>query len=146
MHYCILSLPNELFYQVISVKVIYTSELFWTIEDISLPDKDLSYQLKLQGLSLWLLYHYQGSKNINCLLLYINWPQNVCPCRSKWPTLPAAGALSTFLVIWVRSRNRGCLVTWFCYQLIAKPGNKTATVSWPDPYEYFIISPSAGLW
>ena len=27
----------------------------------------------------------------------------------------------------------GCLVTWFCYQLIAKPGNKTATVSWPDP-------------
>ena len=37
-------------------------------------------------------------------------------------------------VIWVRSRNCGCLVTWFCYQLIAKPGNKTATVSWPDPY------------
>ena len=28
----------------------------------------------------------------------------------------------------------GCLVTWFCYQLIAKPGNKTATVTWPDPY------------
>ena len=24
------------------------------------------------------------------------------------------------------------LVTWFCYQLIAKPGNKTVTVSWPD--------------
>ena len=36
--------------------------------------------------------------------------------------------------IWVRSRNWGCLVTWFCYQLIAKPGNKTAAVSWPDPY------------
>ena len=36
--------------------------------------------------------------------------------------------------IWVRSRKCGCLVTWFCYQLIAKPGNKTATVSWPDPY------------
>ena len=30
--------------------------------------------------------------------------------------------------------NCGCLVTWFCYQLIAKPGNKTATVPWPDPY------------
>ena len=38
------------------------------------------------------------------------------------------------MCIWVRSRNCGCLVTWFCYQLIAKPGNKTATVSWPDPY------------
>ena len=36
--------------------------------------------------------------------------------------------------IWVRSRNCGCIVTWFCYQLIAKPGNKTATVPWPDPY------------
>ena len=32
----------------------------------------------------------------------------------------------------VRSRKCGCLVTWFCYQLIAKPGNKTATPSWPD--------------
>ena len=36
--------------------------------------------------------------------------------------------------IWVKSRNCGCLVTWFCYQLIAKPGNKTAAVLWPDPY------------
>ena len=35
--------------------------------------------------------------------------------------------------MWVRSRNCGCFVTWFCYQLIAKPGNKTAAVSWPDP-------------
>ena len=34
---------------------------------------------------------------------------------------------------WVRSWNCGCLVTWFCCQLIAKPGNKTATVSWPYP-------------
>ena len=40
------------------------------------------------------------------------------------------------ITIWVRSRNCGCLVTWFCYQLIAKPGNKTATVLWPDPYSY----------
>ena len=37
-------------------------------------------------------------------------------------------------MIWVRSRNSGCLVTWFCYQSIAKPGNKATTVSWPDPY------------
>ena len=39
------------------------------------------------------------------------------------------------IYIWVRSRNCGCLVTCFCYQLIAKPGNKTAAVSWPDPYD-----------
>ena len=39
--------------------------------------------------------------------------------------------LESFTVddIWVRSWNCGCLVTWFCYQLIAKPGNKTAAVS-----------------
>ena len=46
--------------------------------------------------------------------------------------------------IWVRSWNCGCLVTWFCYQLIAKPGNKTATVSWSDPYE--IVSASMCWW
>ena len=36
--------------------------------------------------------------------------------------------------IWVRSRNCGCLVTWFCYQLIAKPGNKTGAVPWRPIY------------
>ena len=36
--------------------------------------------------------------------------------------------------IWARSQSCRCLVTWFCYQLIAKPGNKTATALWPDPY------------
>ena len=30
-------------------------------------------------------------------------------------------------------KNCGCLVTWFCNQLIAKPGNKTATPSLPHP-------------
>ena len=36
--------------------------------------------------------------------------------------------------IWDRSRNYDCLVTWFCYKLIAIPDNKRVTVSWPDPY------------
>ena len=40
---------------------------------------------------------------------------------------------SNYDSIWVRSRRCGCLVTWFCYQMIAKPGNKTAALSWPDP-------------
>ena len=34
----------------------------------------------------------------------------------------------------VRWRRCGCLVTWFCYHLIAKPGNKTVASSWPDPF------------
>ena len=37
--------------------------------------------------------------------------------------------------IWVRWQNCGCLVTWFCYQLIAKLVNKTAAVPSPDPYK-----------
>ena len=35
--------------------------------------------------------------------------------------------------IWVRSLRWGCLVTWFCYLLIAKPGDKTTAPLWPDP-------------
>ena len=45
-------------------------------------------------------------------------------------------SISISISIWVRSRNCGCLVTWFCYQLIAKPGSKAAAVSWPYPYPY----------
>ena len=41
---------------------------------------------------------------------------------------------SKITCIWVRSRNRGCLVTWFCYQSITKPDNGTAVV--PRPYIY----------
>ena len=50
---------------------------------------------------------------------------SVIPCPDSWVMR---------CIIWVRSRNCSCFVTWFCYQLIAKPGNKTATVPWLDPY------------
>ena len=36
--------------------------------------------------------------------------------------------------IWARSQSCTSLITWCCYQMIAKPGNKTGTLSWPDPY------------
>ena len=39
-----------------------------------------------------------------------------------------------FIYILVGSRRWGCLVTWFCYHLITKPGDKTVAPSWPDPY------------
>ena len=38
--------------------------------------------------------------------------------------------------IWVRSWRCSCLVTWFCCHLIAKPGNKTAPPSRPNPYKH----------
>ena len=49
-------------------------------------------------------------------------------------TLLSGTVSQKFCLIWVRSRRCGCLVTWFCYQLIVKSGNKTATPSWPDQY------------
>ena len=42
--------------------------------------------------------------------------------------------LLIFFTKWVRSWRCTCLVTWFCYQMIAKPGNKTGPPSWPDPF------------
>ena len=48
-------------------------------------------------------------------------------CDLCWPRS------MTSHVIWVRSRKCGCLVTWFCYHLMAKPRNKTAAPSWRDP-------------
>ena len=38
--------------------------------------------------------------------------------------------------IWVGSQRYGSLVAWFCYQLIARPGNKTGAARWPDPYTW----------
>ena len=32
-----------------------------------------------------------------------------------------------------------CLVTWFCYRLIAKPGDKTASPPWPGPVFYLCL-------
>ena len=99
-----------------------------------------------------------------CYNLYTK-RDNICPCSKgsllscNWFT---AGMLTLYMLInisiyfhflsftlhssifywhiciWVGSRNCGCLVTWFCKQLIAKPGNKTAAVLWPDPYIYNI--------
>ena len=46
--------------------------------------------------------------------------------------LVTQGARASATMIWVRSRNCGCLVSWFCYQLIAKPGNDShSSVPWP---------------
>ena len=50
-----------------------------------------------------------------------------------------------YYYIWVRSWNYRCLVTWFCYQLIAKPGNKTAAVPWPDPYVFHWFGSKLGM-
>ena len=42
------------------------------------------------------------------------------------------------MCIWVGSLSCGCLVAWFCYQLMATPGNRAAAVSLPDPYVHLL--------
>ena len=54
--------------------------------------------------------------------------KRIAQCLTKW------SVLNKMIGISVMSRKYGCLVTWFCYHLIAKPGNKAAAPSWPDPY------------
>ena len=69
-------------------------------------------------------------------IIYVYWSRmNFGPPSLKRLFAPGKIALVEIVIIWVRSRNCGCLVTWFCYQLISKPGIKTAAVSWPDPYD-----------
>ena len=53
-------------------------------------------------------------------------------CLDGTKPLPWTCVYQIPYIIWVRSRRWGCLVTWFCYQMIAKPGNKTAALLWPD--------------
>ena len=88
--------------------------------------KILFDQITLLIQTLWVLKGHVLEKVV-CFVLTSRVSRH-CP---NWQDWSLAGY---WKCIWVRSRNCGCLVTWFCYQLIAKPGKKTATVSWPDPY------------
>ena len=82
-------------------------------------------------------------KNLHGLLLklvnIISFSTILMVCSKHWGLI--------IIYLWVRSRKWGCLVTWFCYQLIAKPGtsNKTATVLLPDPYngQFFFVAQGA---
>ena len=51
------------------------------------------------------------------------WNTEVSPVLKHWRYFSILQSHHKAISIWVRSRNCGCLVTWFCYQLIAKPGN-----------------------
>ena len=69
------------------------------------------------------------------------WPRSPTPygvTRPQWVNMlrPLQNCCHLADVIWVRSRRCSCLVTWLCYQLIAKPGNKTAAPPWPDPFAF----------
>ena len=48
-----------------------------------------------------------------------------------------------FLSIQIRSWRCDCLFTWFCYQMIAKPGNKVAAPLWPGPYILYFLGTGA---
>ena len=68
----------------------------------------------------WFTNQSLGSRFVKLAYSFYFGPWLLVFCSSKW--------------IWVRSRRCGCLVTWFGFQWIAKPGNMTAAPSWPDPY------------
>ena len=74
-------------------------------------------------------------------LLVSPWNGDVCFFLESEPQLVRFQSRGTIknMYIWVSSWRFGCLVTWFCYHFIAKPGNKTATPSWLDPYMSFPV-------
>ena len=49
----------------------------------------------------------------------------LAPCVTR----PSAALASWNIIIWFTSQRCTCLVTWFCYHLIAKPGNKRDAAS-----------------
>ena len=57
-----------------------------------------------------------------------------CHYISHWLCTNLESALCLVIKYTIRPWRCSCLVTWFCYHLIAKPGNKTASPSWPDSY------------
>ena len=68
--------------------------------------------------------------------------------HSYWPWLDIIGSGNglvpmSILIwcksIWVRLWMCACLVTWFCYQMIAKPGNRTSPSSCPDPFAFWEV-------
>ena len=77
------------------------------------------------------IMHISYIKDILFVYIHINIYEGI---NDRWYMTGTQRATFQSKVIWFRSRNCDCLVTWFNYQLIAKPGNKTATVPWADPY------------
>ena len=118
----------------------FTKSPNWLIQNISRRlTKDFP-QLPVRG-EIWMSFFSSSSEqNFSFLLSYRVRYHVIYNNDISW----VYGITQEFFVlcttIWVRSRNCGCLVTWFCYQLIAKPGNKTAAVSWPDPYQFMLSS------
>ena len=78
-------------------------------------------EVKLRGGVGYLTHCVPANWVNNGLLMKCQRTESSCaqPCNIHMPLV---------FIIWVRSRNCGCIVTWFCYQLIAKPGKKRATV------------------
>ena len=54
------------------------------------------------------------------IMIYINTGYHVHTICEKHGQQKWGQTCNWHIYIWVRSRNCGCLVTWFCYQLIAK--------------------------
>ena len=75
--------------------------------------------------------------------LRMTWRHKEPGHQQPWYCLSYTGIFSTWVKhTWVKSWSCGSLVTWFCYQLLAKPGNTTAAPSWPEPF-YKMFTQSA---
>ena len=85
------------------------------------------------------LYFQQGTCSVCLCILYMTinyfWMLNFNDSLGSTSIWPKSENL-----IWVGSCGCGCLTTCFCYLMIAKPGNKTAALSGPEPYIHIGIN------
>ena len=104
------------------------SEVLWHSPDSNFTENTWQWQWQWQ----WQWWQWQWMKIIYWLKIFIIEMSLKFTNLRLWSNPPGANELKW---IWVRSQRCGFLVTRFCYQLIAKPGNKTAAPPWPDPYD-----------
>ena len=93
---------------------------------------------------------YLSRKSLSCLCMSsdIAWCSLLQNIHNRPPSpIAHRWGWNMGCLLWVKNMGRvtELRLSWFCYQLIAKPGNKTATVPWPDPYDLYFIFTIATL-
>ena len=106
------------------LKCIFYSENIWISIKISLKFVPMSPINNILALVQIMAWRHPSDKPLSGAMM-VSYSTHLCVTRPQW--------VNSNRYIWVMSRMCGFLVTWFCYHLIAKPGNKTAAPSWPGP-------------
>ena len=114
--------------------IMLTQNIFLSFSPHNLACTCLEYVEKLRFMNqihgVWVTKSSEGEAMCHKCCTHARSSQTTCACKSICheridKTTEAYNDMGECWIL-VRSWKYGCLVTWFCYQMIAKPGNKTA--------------------